>query len=83
MGWRDEVKQIMTNSGCSDADLENFLSYLKEHPELDQKEVWNYVYELNVPEKCKGCKHVQSFNESYPCNACIRHKVMQDFYETR
>lgn len=79
MDWKEEVKQIVMD-GCSDSDIEDLLL---EHPELNPKEVWDYVYELEVPENCKGCKHVQRFNNWYPCNACSRNRTPQDFYEKR
>lgn len=89
MDWKEEVKKIVMG-GYGDSNTEDsVLSYLNKHPELDLKEVWgyafelswNYVFELFVPEKCKGCKNVSKFAALYPCNACARNPKLQDFYE--
>lgn len=50
MNWKKELTKII-KSGCTDSDIED---YLEEHSELNKKEAWNYIYEYNAPEQCKG-----------------------------
>lgn len=78
MAWQDEIESIVKN-GCTDSDIED---YLEEHSELDGKEVWDYVYELDAPEQCKKCKFIQMRN-MYPCNMCTRQNQLKDYYESR
>lgn len=76
--WKEEIKTII-KKGCTDSDIEDYLS---EHSELNGKEVWNYVYELDAPDGCKGCEFIQ-MNGMYPCNVCTRRNRLKDFYKRR
>ena len=49
MNWKDELKKII-ESGCSDSNIEDFVY---EHPEVEAKDIWDYVYEYNAPYECK------------------------------
>lgn len=76
--WKQEIKRIVQN-GCSDSDIEDFVD---EHPDINGKDVWDYVYELGSPEHCHGCKYIQ-YEGQYPCDRCSRKVITKDFYEAR
>lgn len=76
--WKTEIKTIVEN-GCTDSDIED---YIEQHSELDGKEVWDYVYELDAPDTCKGCEFIQ-MSGMYPCNVCIRRNQLKDYYKSR
>lgn len=78
MDWKDELNKILEN-GCTDSDIEDFVY---EHPEVDGKNIWDYVYEYNAPDVCKGCKYIQ-FSGWYPCIMCSRKIKTEDYYESR
>ena len=77
MNWKDKLDELL-KSGCTDSDIENFLD---DNPNIDEGEVWDYVYEYDAPEVCKGCKYIQ-FRGMYPCNICSRVHT-KDFYMPR
>ena len=80
MDWKDEVRQIVER-GCTDSDIED---YIEKHPNIKGKvRIWDYVSDLNAPECCKGCKHVQLIGFSMPCTNCSRVLNSKDYYETR
>ncbi len=72
------LKQMIEN-GCSDSDIEDFTN---EHPEIREKDIWDYVYEYNAPDGCKGCKFIQ-MSGMMPCIGCKRKVVLKDYYEAR
>lgn len=76
MEWKDELKKLIEN-GCSDSDIEDFET---EHPNVNGKDIWDYVYEYHAPEECKGCKHIQ-LSGMFPCIRCSRRVKVKDFYE--
>ena len=76
--WKEEIKSIV-EKGCSDSGIED---YIEEHPDLNGKEVWDYVYELGAPDRCKGCEFIQMVG-MYPCNNCIRRSCLKDYYKRR
>lgn len=76
--WREEIKNIV-NKGCSDSDIED---YIKKHSNINGKDIWNYLYELNAPKECKGCVHIQ-MSGMFPCNVCTRKIQLKDYYETK
>ena len=78
MTWKDEIELII-KKGCTDSDIEDYLS---EHSELNGKEVWDYIYELDSPDVCKGCKNIQ-MSGMFPCTMCLRRVKLKDFYESR
>lgn len=78
MTWQDEIELII-KKGCTDSDIEDYLS---QHSELNGKEVWDYVYELDAPDVCKGCKNIQ-MSGMFPCTMCSRRVKLKDFYESR
>lgn len=41
--WKDEIKEIIANSG-TDSDIKE---YLYEHPELNVDKVWAYIEQKN------------------------------------
>ena len=78
MNWQEELKKLIEN-GCSDSDIEDFET---EHPEINGKEIWDYVFEYNAPNACKGCKYIQ-YTGLMPCNRCSRRIEVKDYYEKR
>ena len=46
------------------------------------KEIWDYVYEHNAPEQCKGCRFIQK-SDTMPCIRCSRRIKVKDYYEIR
>lgn len=78
MDWKEELHQML-NKGCSDSDIED---YIDNHPELNGKEIWDFVYEFGAPEGCKGCKHIQ-MTGMMPCIRCKRRDTLKDYYEPR
>lgn len=78
MNWKEDLKKILKN-GCTDSDIEDFVI---EHPNADEKEIWDYVFEYSAPEECKGCKHIQ-MSGFMPCNMCQRRVKVKDYYESR
>ena len=78
MDWKEEVRELVMGR-CSDSDIED---YIDAHPDLNGREVWDYICELAAPEACKGCRHIQ-MSGMYPCDACSRNPKLRDFYEQR
>ena len=78
MNWQEELNKIIEN-GCTDSDIEDFEV---EHPDVNGKEIWDYVYEYDAPAECKGCKNVQMVG-MFPCNRCSRRVDLKDYYEHR
>ncbi len=78
MEWQNELKKLIKN-GCSDSDIEDFVY---EHPEINERDIWDYVYEYSAPTECKGCKHIQ-MSGLMPCSKCSRRVKTEDFYEPR
>lgn len=58
---------MIVKKGCADSGIEDYLS---EHSELSGKEVWDYIYELDAPDVCKGCKNTISGTEYQQCEGC-------------
>lgn len=77
MDWKEELKKIMEN-GCTDSDIEDFVD---EHPEVNEN-IWDYVYEYDAPESCKGCKYIQ-YSGMFPCTQCSRKVELKDYYVSR
>lgn len=48
MNWKEELEKIL-ESGCSDSDVEDFIH---EHSDVDDEEIWNFVYEYNISPGC-------------------------------
>ena len=78
MEWKEELDKLL-EKGCSDSDIEDFEI---EHPNVDGKEIWDYVFEYDAPELCKGCKYIQ-YSGMYPCNQCSRRVTIKDYYQIR
>lgn len=78
MFWKEELDDLL-KKGCTDSDIEDFAD---EHPEVNGREIWDYVYEHEAPDVCKGCKHIQ-MSGMMPCQLCSRVVVTKDFYEPR
>lgn len=78
MNWKEEVKQIV-EKGCTDSDIED---YIEEHSNVNGKEIWNYVSELDALSECKGCKYIQMTGMN-PCICCSRRVKLKDYYEAR
>ena len=78
MDWKEELKKILEN-GCTDSDIEDFIF---ENKNINVKDIWNYVYEYNAPDVCKGCKYIQHTG-MMPCNMCSRVIKVKDYYEQR
>ena len=83
MDWKEELKKILEN-GCSDSNIEDFINFINEHSDVDvdAREIWNYVYEYDAPEECKGCKFIQQ-SGMMPCTNCSRRNKVKDYYEPR
>lgn len=77
MNWKEELNKILEN-GCSDSDIEDFID---EHPEINEN-IWDYVYEYDAPNECKGCKYIQ-YSGTFPCRNCSRRNSLQDYYKSR
>ena len=74
-----ELEKLLAN-GCTDSDVEDFID---KHPNINKKQVWDYVYEHNIPTECKGCKFVQ-MTGMMPCIKCVRQQTnIKDYYEKR
>ena len=78
MDWKEKIKKIM-RGGCTDSDIEDFID---EHPELDAGDIWDYVFEYDAPDACKGCRNIQMLG-MFPCNYCTRRVKLKDYYEHR
>lgn len=78
ISWQEEIKNIV-NKGCTDSDIEN---YIEKHSNINGKDIWDYLYELNAPKECKGCAHIQ-MSGMFPCNVCTRRIKLKDYYETK
>lgn len=76
--WKTELTELLKHC-CSDSDIEDFEN---EHPAVDGKDIWNYVYEYDAPVKCKGCDHVQQ-KDTFPCIKCSRINELKDYYKER
>ena len=76
--WKEAVKIVVEN-GCTDSDIEDFVDT---HPDVNGKEIWDYVYELDAPDRCKGCEFIQMAG-MYPCNVCTRRNQLKDYYKSR
>lgn len=79
MNWKKDI-EMMYKAGCTDSDIEEYIDL--HFTELNGKEVWDYVYELDAPQECKGCKHIQMTGMP-PCNNCSRRVKLKDYYEER
>lgn len=79
--WEKQLCSLLKllKSGCSDSDIEDFIN---ENPNINAKAIWDFVYEYNAPERCKGCKHIQMTGFE-PCNRCSRRVLVEDYYEAR
>lgn len=77
--WKSDIKSIH-DAGCSDSDIAEYINL--HFTELNAKEVWNYVYELDAPSECKGCKYIQ-MTGMHPCMNCSRRVKLDDYYEAR
>ena len=75
--WKKEIDALISPGNATDSDIED---YITNHPEIDGRDVWNYISELTVPEDCKGCLYIQK-SGMYPCNVCKRQNVLADHYE--
>lgn len=78
MDWKETLKKIIEN-GCTDSNIEDFVD---EHPDVDAKEIWDYAYEYNAPEECKGCRFIQ-LSGMMPCTNCSRRNKLKDYYMPR
>lgn len=78
INWKEELK-LISEKGCTDSDI---MDYIEEHPNINEREIWDYIYELSAPEHCKGCEFIQ-MNNMYPCNVCIRRNELKDYYKRR
>ena len=78
MDWQEELKRML-EKGCSDSDIEDFVT---EHPNVDGKVIWDYVFEIDAPEGCKGCEYIQ-YSGMFPCNKCSRRVEVKDYYKKR
>lgn len=76
--WQEEL-YLLLERGCSDSDIEDFVT---ENPSVNAKKVWDFAYEYDAPERCKGCKHIQMASFE-PCNRCSRRVLVEDYYESR
>ena len=78
MNWQVELITICKNGG-TDSDIED---YIYEHPDINARDIWNFVYEYYAPNECKGCLHIQ-MSGLFPCNSCSRRVHVRDFYECK
>ena len=78
MNWQNELEEIL-QYGCTDSVIEDFVN---KHPEINEKDIWDFVYEYGAQECCKGCKFIQR-SGLFPCTECSRRVKTNDFYESR
>lgn len=78
MSWQEDLNKILEN-GCTDSDLEDFIS---EHPNVSGRDIWDYVYDYNALDGCKGCKYIY-YSGKNPCSRCSRRVEIKDYYESR
>lgn len=78
MEWKKELEAFL-EKGRSDSDIEDFCDA---HPEVNGKDIWDYVYERSAPECCKRCKYIQ-MEGMFPCARCSRRVTTKDYYEPR
>lgn len=78
MDWKEELDKMLEN-GCTDSDIEDFEDA---HPNVNGRDIWDYVFEYNAPKACKGCKHIQ-MSGLMPCMRCSRCITLKDYYESR
>lgn len=78
MDWKEELRKILENR-YTDSDIEDFAI---EHPNVDGKDIWDFVFEYIAPGVCKGCKHIQRAN-MMPCIRCSRKVKVKDYFEAR
>lgn len=79
MTWKEEVQKIV-QKGCTDSDIEDFV---EAHPEINGKDIWDFLYELDAPDGCKGCEYIQ-LREFMPCIKCIRRTMdFKDYFKAR
>lgn len=78
MNWKKELDLII-KKGCTDSDIEDFIM---EHSNINAKEIWDYVFEFDAPEGCKGCEYIQ-YSGMFPCNQCSRRVEIKDYYKKR
>lgn len=78
MDWKETLKKILEN-GCTDSDIEDFVF---EHPEINEKDIWNYVSEYHAPKACKGCEFIQ-MSGMMPCINCKRQTQLKDYYKAQ
>ena len=78
----DNIKNQLTEiikDGCTDSDIEDFID---NHPDISGKTIWNFVYEMDAPDACKGCTNIQ-MTGMHPCINCSRRVVLKDYYTSR
>lgn len=78
MDWKEEVKKIVMG-GCTDSDINE---YIEGHPELNGKDVWDFVCDLRDSENCKGCIFVKIYGFG-PCPNCSRRATLLDYFGLR
>lgn len=83
MNWKETLNKILEN-GCTDSNIEDFIDFIEKHSDIDvdAKEIWNYVYEHDAPEECKGCRFIQQ-SGMMPCTNCSRRNKLKDYYTPR
>lgn len=78
MDWKEEL-EILLDDICTDSDVMDFID---EHPKVSPRDIWNYVYEHDAPDCCKGCKYIQ-YSGMHPCTQCSRKVELKDYYVSR
>lgn len=78
MDWKIELESLLVKHH-TDSDIEDFVAV---HPEVNSKDIWDYVYEREAPDSCKGCGNIQR-SGTFPCNRCSRKIKVEDYYESR
>lgn len=78
ISWKNELNKLMEEE-ISDSKIEDFIEL---HSKTNPKEIWDYVYEHNAPEQCKGCRFIQK-SDTMPCIRCSRRIKVKDYYEIR
>lgn len=78
----DDIKNQLTEivkNGCTDSDIEDFIDG---HPDISGRAIWNFLYEMDAPDACKGCANIQMAG-THPCTKCSRRVVLKDYYTPR
>ena len=62
------IKLINSKTSITDSDIFDFCCDFN----ISRRAVFHQLAEWNVPERCRGCKHVDLYPNMPPCSSCCR-----------